>query len=247
MRQPMVVGNWKMNGSRELVQQLLTDIKTSLGPQPCEVVVAPPYVYLEQTAQLLADSPILWGAQNVSSESQGALTGEVSADMLADFKCRYVIVGHSERRTLFDEDDGIIAQKFGQAQKSGLIPILCVGETLQEREKHQTEAVIVRQLSPIFKAGYDLKKAVIAYEPVWAIGTGLAATPLQAQEVHALIREECRRSDQEAAESLRILYGGSVKASNAKSLFEMSDIDGGLIGGASLNAQEFVNICKAVK
>jgi triosephosphate isomerase len=248
MRQPLVAGNWKMNGSRESVEKLLEGVVAGAGAlHGVEVAVCPPFVFLEQVERRLTGTPVVWGAQNLSQEPKGAFTGEVSASMLLDFHCTYVIVGHSERRALYGEDDTLVAVKFAAARAAGLKPILCVGETLQEREQGVTEGVVARQLDAVLeREGVQaLRDAVLAYEPVWAIGTGLTATPEQAQAVHAFIRARVAAHDQGVAEELRILYGGSVKGSNAVELFQMADIDGGLIGGASLDAGDFLDICRA--
>ena len=214
-----------------------------------EIAICPPFVYLAELAEKLDKSEISLGAQNLSHLESGAFTGEISADMLKDFSCRYVIVGHSERRALFGETDGLVAAKFMRAQDAALVPILCVGEQLAERESGDTEAVIERQLNAVIElAGIAaFNDAVIAYEPVWAIGTGETATPEQAQEVHGALRERLTSLDKNIAEEIRILYGGSVKASNANALFSMPDIDGGLVGGASLNPHEFLEICQCSK
>ena len=211
----------------------------------CAVCV--PFPYLAQVQQLLHASPVKWGAQNVHQLDKGAYTGEVAASMLCDFGCHYVIVGHSERRSLYGDTSQLVAEKFAAAQKAGLIPILCIGETLAQREDGTTEKVVAEQLDAVIKlAGVQsLRHAVLAYEPVWAIGTGKTASPEQAQAVHAFIRQRIANLDGQVAQDLGILYGGSVKASNAAELFAMSDIDGGLIGGASLVADEFLAICRA--
>ena len=246
MRKPIVAGNWKMNGSQQQVKALLTGIESGFKESGAvELIIFPPYVYLAQTEKALTGSAVKWGAQNVSAESAGAFTGEVSATMLQDFNCTYVLVGHSERRQLYGEDDAIVAAKFFAAIQAGLVPILCVGETLDERNNKATFAVIGRQIDVVLtlEGGVEaLKQAVVAYEPVWAIGTGLSATPEQAQEVHQFIRGRVEKYQKTVAKSLRILYGGSVKSSNAQALFTMPDIDGGLIGGASLDAKEFLEI-----
>jgi triosephosphate isomerase (TIM) len=248
VRKSLVVGNWKMNGlratNRPLVEAVREGVKAGLG---AEVAICPPFVYLADIAALLQGSAVSWGAQNLSSHDKGAYTGEVSPSMLADLGCRFVIVGHSERRTLYGETDAIVAEKVIAAQRAKLIPIVCVGESLEEREREITKEVVKRQLDAILqRAEVDaLAQAVLAYEPIWAIGTGRTATPEQAQEVHAFIRGHIAFHDSQVAESLRILYGGSVKGSNASHLFTMPDIDGGLIGGASLQAEEFLTICQA--
>jgi triosephosphate isomerase len=247
MRQTLVAGNWKMNGSLESNQALLEGIKAGIAGMTAQVVVCPPAVYIAQAAQVLAGSDIAWGGQNLSQEAAGAFTGEISAAMLLDFDSRYVIVGHSERRSLYGESDELVAEKFAAAQAAGLIPILCVGELLEEREAEQTEAVVARQVNAVIdKVGMaTLGAGVIAYEPVWAIGTGKTASPQQAQDVHAFIRQGLAERDAAVAEKMQILYGGSVKPDNAAELFAMPDIDGGLIGGASLDAEGFLAICRA--
>jgi len=236
-RNRLVVGNWKMHGSRAANKALLDALLAGLGgADGVECAVCPPFPYLQQVSERLKGSALACGAQNVSEHEQGAFTGEVSAAMLAEFGCRYVIVGHSERRQLYGESDARVAAKFAAAQRAGLTPILCVGETLEEREAGKTEDVVARQLDAV--AIDPNARAVLAYEPVWAIGTGRNATPQQAQAVHAFLRKKL-------APGTRILYGGSVKAQNAAALFAMPDIDGGLIGGASLAAQDFIGIVKA--
>ncbi|MBM5812508.1 MAG: triose-phosphate isomerase [Gammaproteobacteria bacterium] len=248
MRRALVAGNWKMHGSLaesgRLVDELL---RLGAGAGGAEVIVCPPFVYLPAVAARLQGTPLGLGAQNVCAESVGAYTGEVAATMLAEIGCRYVIVGHSERRALYAEDDALVARKFVAAGRHGLIPILCVGETLAEREAGSTAAVVTRQLDAVLEAAGAgaFAAAVVAYEPVWAIGTGRTATAGQAQEVHALIRGRIAARDATIAASLRILYGGSVKAANAALLFAMPDVDGGLVGGASLQAGEFASICAA--
>jgi triosephosphate isomerase len=248
MRRPLVAGNWKMNGSRTESAALLDGIRKGISAASrAEVAVCPPYILIPLAAEKLAGSPAAWGGQNLSVHKSGAYTGEISGPMLSDYGCTYAIVGHSERRTLYGENDAMVAEKYGAAQAAGLIPILCVGETLQERESNQTEAVVARQLDAVLdKHGIgSFKNAVIAYEPVWAIGTGKTATPQQAQEVHRFIRSRLTPKDKTVAENTRILYGGSMKGSNARELLAQADIDGGLIGGASLQAEEFLTICRA--
>jgi len=249
-RQSLVAANWKMNGTLESIKPLVGAISqgVSEGTQS-EVVICPPYVYIPELARLLEKTHIGLGAQNVSHLENGAYTGEVASLMLKDFGCQYVIVGHSERRSLYSENDVRVAEKFVAVQANGMTPILCVGELLQERESNCTEEVIARQLDAVIDvAGIKaFNAAVIAYEPVWAIGTGKTATPEQAQEVHEFIRLRLARHDNETANIIRILYGGSVKADNAKQLFELADIDGGLIGGASLVAEDFLTICRSVR
>ncbi|MDM8567594.1 triose-phosphate isomerase [Candidatus Halobeggiatoa sp. HSG11] len=248
MRQSLVVGNWKMNGSYEANRSLINGIKQNIASvKNSEMAVCPPFVYLSQMKRLLKDTNIGWGAQNVSQQEPGAFTGEIAIGMLVDFDCKYVIVGHSERRSLYGESDELIAEKFATVQAAGLIPILCIGELLEEREAGNTEAVVKRQLDAVLNSQgvASLEKSVIAYEPVWAIGTGKTATPQQAQDVHAFIRGQISALDAKVAEKVQILYGGSVKGSNAKELFAMPDIDGGLIGGASLKADDFLAIGQA--
>ncbi len=250
MRSKLVAGNWKMHGGLVQNQDLLKEIVAGIvGLREVDVAVCVPYPYLSQVQLLLQDSQVSWGAQNVSQHAKGAYTGEVSAAMLADFRCRYVIVGHSERRASYGEDSATVALKFKAAQAARLIPILCVGETLDQRESAVTEQVVAEQLDAVIELeGINaLAASVIAYEPVWAIGTGKTATPAQAQDVHAFIRNRIAAHNLEVATGLKILYGGSVKANNAAELFAMPDIDGGLIGGASLIADEFITICRAAK
>jgi triosephosphate isomerase len=245
MRKKLVAGNWKMHGSLAENAALLSALKPALAG--IEAVVCVPFPYLAQAQAELTGSSIAWGAQNVSEQAKGAFTGEVSASMLLDFGCTYVIVGHSERRSLYGESDALVARKYVAAQAAGLTPILCVGESLAERESGVTEAVVSRQLDAVIDAAgvASLAKAVIAYEPVWAIGTGKTASPEQAQAVHAFIRGRVAALDAGVAGQLVIQYGGSVKAANAAELMAQPDIDGGLIGGASLVADEFVAICRA--
>ncbi len=243
-RRQLVVGNWKMNGSQALISQLLNRITVGWqGERRAEVVVCPPHAYLQYAHKLIADSPMLLGAQDVSEFDGGAFTGQVSASMLADLHCKFVIIGHNERRRMQSETNEQIAQKFLAAQRAGLTPILCVGESLKQRENGQHLAAIGEQLQAVFSlTGHSaFAQAVVAYEPVWAVGTGKSATPQQAHEVHHFIREQLG----EVAEIVRILYGGSVKASNAEQLFALTDIDGALLGGASLDPEEFLKICNA--
>ena len=237
MRARLVAGNWKMQGSLAGNQALLDAIVA--GVQGVECVVCVPFPYLAQAAERLRGTQVAWGAQNLSEHASGAHTGEVSAAMLAEFGCRYVLVGHSERRQLYGETDAQAAAKFAAAQGAGLKPIFCIGETLEERDAGRTEAVVARQLDAVLgKRAFG--DAVLAYEPVWAIGTGRTATPEQAQAVHAFLR-------QRVGAKVRILYGGSVKAQNAAAIFAMADVDGGLIGGASLVAGDFLAICGAAQ
>ncbi len=250
MRQPLVAGNWKMNGSKESIQALIGGLKAGLSSgADAEVVVCPPAIYISETKVLLEESSIVLGGQNLCDHAeQGAFTGEIAASMLLDFGCKYVIVGHSERRALYGETDALVAEKFRVAYDAGLKPILCVGELLEERESGQTEAVVARQLDAVLNMDGGvaaLADSVIAYEPVWAIGTGKTASPEQAQDVHAFIRQRIAEKDSGVAAKTRILYGGSVKAGNAAELFSKSDIDGGLVGGASLIVDEFLGICRA--
>jgi triosephosphate isomerase len=228
----LVAGNWKMHGSRASIAALL-DALVKAGPKDC--AVCSPFPFLAQVAERLRGTGIAWGAQNASEHAQGAFTGEVSAAMLAEFGCRYVLVGHSERRQLYGETDQQVAAKFAAVKAAGMTPILCVGETLQEREAGKTEQVVARQLGAV-----QFKDAVLAYEPVWAIGTGRNATPEQAQEVHAFLRHK-------VPADTPIIYGGSVKPQNAAAIFAMPDVDGGLIGGASLVAKDFLDIAKAAQ
>ena len=248
MRQPLVAGNWKMNGSRASIKALLDGIKQGAGEvKAAELAVCAPFVYLGDAQEQLQGSTIAWGGQNLSTEASGAFTGEISADMLLDFGCKYVIVGHSERRSLYAEGDELVARKFAVARAAGLKPILCVGETLEEREQGVTEEVVARQLDAVIalEGVAALSDGVIAYEPVWAIGTGKTATPEQAQEVHRFIRERIGAQDAGVAEKVQVLYGGSMKPDNAAELLAKPDIDGGLIGGASLKADDFLAIGKA--
>ena len=250
-RNLLIAGNWKMNGSVSGNRELVTGLLEGVGDGgDTQMLLCPPYVYLSEVSAWLAGGPIALGAQDISEQtSAGAYTGEVAGTMLADVGCDYVIVGHSERRTLYDESDELVAEKFRAAQAQALTPILCVGESLEDREDGRTEAVVRRQVDAVLDAaGVDaFARAVIAYEPIWAIGTGLTATPGQAQEVHALIRAMVSVRDDTIAAELRILYGGSVKGANAQELFAMDDIDGGLVGGASLTAQEFLAIYHAAQ
>ncbi len=248
-RRPLVAGNWKMHGSLDAVRELVSGIIEGLnGDESAEIAVFPPFVYLPEVAARAGDR-LAWGAQDLSEHDEGAHTGEVSGAMIADFGCRYALVGHSERRSDHQETDEQVAAKFQAAQRHGLMPVLCVGETLEEREADATEKVVGRQLDAVLKVagGSAFGRAVIAYEPVWAIGTGRTATPDQAQAVHAFIRDKLRRADDTMAGEMRILYGGSVKAANAAELFSMADIDGGLVGGASLKAADFLAIARAAE
>ncbi|MFP5344942.1 MAG: triose-phosphate isomerase [Gammaproteobacteria bacterium] len=250
MRRKLVAGNWKMNGSRKNAQALVEAVKQGAARlKHVETVLCPPFVYLSEVGAQLAGSAILLGAQNLCDKTEGAYTGEVAGTMLRDVGCSYVIVGHSERRSLYGETDELVALKVAAALGAGLKPILCLGETLQEREQNITEAVAARQLDAVLKTvGVEgLVQGVVAYEPVWAIGTGRTASPAQAQEVHAYLRRRIAAHNATIAGKIRILYGGSVKADNAAELFAMPDIDGGLIGGASLHAGQFLAICQAAE
>jgi triosephosphate isomerase (TIM) len=243
-RRKLVVGNWKMHGSRPANAELLAGVLAG-RPYAADVAVCVPFVYLTETAAMLASSDVRWGSQDVSAHEQGAYTGEVSAAMLAECGCRYAIVGHSERRAYHAESDMLVAQKAQAALARGVTPVVCVGETLAEREAGQTEDVVKRQLSAVIhQLAHCAAEMVVAYEPVWAIGTGRTATPEQAQAVHAVLRAQLQAATGRAA-TMKILYGGSVKPDNAATLFGMPDIDGGLIGGASLKAADFVAICRA--
>jgi triosephosphate isomerase len=244
MRRKLVVGNWKMHGNRVSNAELLASV---LGARPyvCDVAVCVPYPYLTETAATLAGSDLRWGAQDCSAHEQGAYTGEVSAAMLAEFGCRHVIVGHSERRAYHAETDLLVAQKAQAALARGITPIVCVGETLAQRDAGETEAVVKRQLAAVIhQLAHCAGEIVVAYEPVWAIGTGRTATPEQAQEVHRVLRAQLQAATGRGS-AMTILYGGSVKADNAATLFAQPDIDGGLIGGASLKANDFIAICRA--
>ncbi len=244
MRRKLVVGNWKMHGSRPANAELLSALLKA-RPFGGDVAVCVPAVFLNETAATLAGSELRWGGQDCSAHEQGAYTGEVSAAMLAECGCRYVIVGHSERRAYHHEDDALVAAKAQAALARGVTPIVCVGETLAQREAGETEAVVKRQLSVVIhKLAHCASEIVVAYEPVWAIGTGLTATPEQAQAVHHVLRAQLQAATGHGAQ-MKILYGGSVKADNAATLFGQADIDGGLIGGASLKAADFIAICRA--
>jgi triosephosphate isomerase len=247
MRNKLVAGNWKMHGSLKQNEALLQGVLVGVAGLKSEVAVCAPFPYLYQTRQLLSGSAVSWGAQTVSEHDFGAYTGEVAASMLVEFACRYVLVGHSERRNVFGESDDVVAAKFVAARRHGLSPVLCLGETLLERERGETESVIFRQLDAVLdRVGVSaLGEAVLAYEPVWAIGTGVTASPAQAQEVHAAIRARLRALDVELADGMKVLYGGSVKPGNAVELFAQPDIDGGLIGGAALDLGDFLAICRA--
>jgi len=248
MRQPLIAGNWKMNGSKASAKELLAGVVAGAAEiRSSEIAVCPPFPFLQMAQEALSGSQVRLGAQNVSTEESGAFTGEVSAAMLADFGCQYVICGHSERRSLYGEGDAMIARKLAAANAKGIKPILCVGETLEDREGGNTESVIASQLDGVIAVGgIEIMGVIeIAYEPVWAIGTGKTATPEQAQDVHAFIRGRLAEQSASIAEGIRILYGGSMKASNAAELLVQPDIDGGLIGGASLVADDFLAIARA--
>ena len=239
-RPRLVLGNWKMNGNLADNARLLDALRQGAGAAACEIGVCVPFPYLAQVAAVLAGSPIAWGAQDISAHQAGAYTGEVSGSMLADFQCRWVLVGHSERRALHGETSQQVADKAQAALSAGLTPVVCVGESLDDREAGRTLDVIRAQLAPVLALGADaVSRMVLAYEPVWAIGTGRTASPEQAQEVHAAIRADLTAT---GVPQVRVLYGGSVKGANAASLFAMPDIDGGLIGGASLIPEEFLRI-----
>ncbi|MDB5762598.1 MAG: triose-phosphate isomerase [Herminiimonas sp.] len=247
MRRKLIAGNWKMNGSLAANAALLAGIKAELGEPACDVAVCAPAPYFAQCQAALSGSTIAWGGQDLSAHESGAYTGEVAASMLRDFGCQYVIVGHSERRAYHAETNELVAQKMLRALKAGLTPIVCVGETLAEREAEQTGRVVGQQIDAVLAAvdTEALANIVIAYEPVWAIGTGKTATPQMAQEVHAILRAALAAKNTAAAAGVRILYGGSMKPDNAKELLAMPDIDGGLIGGAALKAPDFLAIIRA--
>jgi len=248
LRRPLVAGNWKMHGNRAEAARLTGELLAQgVGTGAAAALVCPPFVHLAEVGRQLAGGRIALGAQDACADEPGAHTGEVAAMMLADLGCAYVIVGHSERRAIYGESDALVARKFEAVRRHGMIPILCVGETLAERERNATSEVVLRQLDAVLAVSgiAAFAQAVVAYEPVWAIGTGRTATPEQAQEVHALIRGRMTEKDATISASLRVLYGGSVKADNAALLFAMPDVDGGLIGGASLKSAEFAAICAA--
>ena len=244
MKLPILAGNWKMNGSTESVKALLSKLAQSAIEPSIKMVVFPPFPFLPQTEQILRETSIGWGAQDMCAEDDGAFTGEVSATMLLDFGCQFVIVGHSERRHIYGESDELVARKCEKALRCGLTPILCVGETQAERQQGLTEAVVARQLySALDRIGVaDFDKIVVAYEPVWAIGTGLTASPDEAEAVHAFLKHKISEKDAIVGKKMQVLYGGSLKAANANELFAMPNIDGGLVGGASLNGDEFLQM-----
>ena len=251
MRKTVVAGNWKMNGTKASVDALVAEL-VRLGSEQseqAEMILCPPDVFVERVVCAVKAAPIAVAGQNASQQQEGAFTGETSPAMLKDVGCSHVVLGHSERRMLFGESDDVVAEKFHASQVAGLIPILCVGETQKERESGQTKAIVERQLSAVVaRCGIEsLGCAILAYEPVWAIGTGLTATPAQAQDVHSFVRGWLHDQSPQIAEKMCILYGGSVKASNAADLFGCEDIDGGLVGGASLDAKEFIGICLVAK
>lgn len=246
MRRKLIAGNWKMNGSIATNAALLDGIRAGANGLAADLVVCVPAPYLAQSQAALAGSPIAWGAQDLSLHAGGAYTGEVSGAMLRDFACRFVIVGHSERRSFHGETDAIVAGKTVRALSFGLTPIVCVGETLEEREAGQTEQIVSAQLGAVLAAVDAIEKLVVAYEPVWAIGTGQTATPEMAQQVHAQLRALLLNADPAAGGGVRLLYGGSMKPDNARDLLAMADIDGGLIGGASLKAEDFLAIARSV-
>jgi triosephosphate isomerase len=248
MRRTLVAGNWKMNGSLESIKALIEGIKQGMDSvKSTDVAVCPPSIYIPAVAELIAGTNINLGSQNICDQDSGAFTGEIAGSMLNEYGCKFAIVGHSERRSLYGESDELIAKRYAAARRNGLTPILCVGELLEEREQGTTEEVVGRQIDAVLELEgiSSFADAVIAYEPVWAIGTGKTASPEQAQDVHAFIRGKLAQLDSTIAENIIIQYGGSVKGSNARELFGMPDIDGGLIGGASLQAEDFLAICSA--
>ncbi len=247
MRKTIVAGNWKMNASKESVNTLIEGILSGMNEATSEVIVCAPFPYLSQVESLIQGSSLMLGAQNLNVNSAGAYTGEVSADMIKDFGAQHVIVGHSERRSLYAETNAIVAEKTKTAIDAGLTPLLCVGESLEDRESGNTEAIVEEQINAVIDLiGIEsFDQVIIAYEPVWAIGTGLTATPEQAQAVHLFIRNLLADSSEKIAKRTPILYGGSMNAGNAADLISCSDIDGGLIGGAALKAEDFLQICKA--
>ena len=248
MRRSLVVGNWKMNGTLASAELLTKGIIAGLGDNNADIAVCVPYVHLPRVSEIVKNTALAVGVQNVADKSSGAFTGEISAAMLTEFNCKYALVGHSERRSYYGDTDESVAARFCQAQEQKIIPVLCVGETLEQREQDQTFSVISTQLDAVINlAGIAaFNTAVIAYEPVWAIGTGKTATDEQAQEVHLYIRQYIAAKDQAIADKIQILYGGSAKPDNAKGLFAMPDIDGGLIGGASLDAESFLKIYHSI-
>jgi len=248
MRKKIIAGNWKMNGQRDSIKLLLNEMIALMPDSPnAECVVFPPAVYISMVAEALAETPIRWGAQNMYPGVSGAYTGEVSSAMLKDMRCTHVLVGHSERRTMFGETEKFVAEKFHHAKEHGIIPLLCIGETFEARAKGQTEDILRSQLSAVAEKDENcFKECIIAYEPVWAIGTGEAASPRQVQEAHELIRTLLAGFNKKHAQDIAICYGGSVNEKNAASLLAMPDVDGVLAGGASLNARQFVEIVKCI-
>lgn len=247
MRQKMVAGNWKMNGQLSQIRTLVSQLNNKIDTSAATIMIAPPAIYIPFVNELLHNGQIKIGAQNVYPKDFGAFTGELSAPMLKEFGCSYVLVGHSERRHYFAETEYFVADKFHQVKEHGMIPVLCVGETLSEREQGQTEQIIAKQLHAVSeKDNRCFQNCVIAYEPVWAIGTGETATPEQAQEVHQYIRNLVATLNGDDADELTLLYGGSVNENNARALFAMPDVDGGLVGGASLNVKQFVEIIQCI-
>jgi triosephosphate isomerase len=248
MRQPLVAGNWKLNGSLNSISELISGIQELLpSVKNAELAVCPPYIYLSHVQKLLEGTDISLGAQDCSNQESGAYTGEIAAAMVKEFACKYIIIGHSERRHIYGDTNDMVATKFAHVIKNSLTPILCVGETLQDREEGHTEVVIFKQINAVLDLfGIEaFRNAVIAYEPVWAIGTGQVATPAQAQEVHEVIRLTLGAQNKDIAANIRILYGGSMKPDNAQELLQQPDIDGGLIGGAALKADDFIGIALA--
>ncbi|MEI6383091.1 MAG: triose-phosphate isomerase [Betaproteobacteria bacterium] len=245
MKTKLIAGNWKMNGSLAANHDLVHAVMQGLPSQGCDIAMCVPMPYLSQVQQLIANSRIALGAQDVSAHEQGAYTGESSGAMLRELHVRYALVGHSERRQYHAETDAVVATKAQRALAFGITPIVCVGETLQQREAHHTEEVVKRQLAAVIQVnGHCISEIVVAYEPVWAIGTGKTATPEQAQTVHALLRAQLKAASS-SVDRIKILYGGSINASNAQQLLNQADIDGGLIGGASLKAADFLSIIQA--
>ncbi|KGQ32941.1 triosephosphate isomerase [Gallibacterium genomosp. 2] len=247
-RRPLVMGNWKLNGSKVFTKELINGLKAELaGVEGCDVAIAPPVMYLAEAEAALAGSKIALGSQNVDLKQSGAFTGDISATMLKDFGAKYIIIGHSERRAYHHESDEFIAQKFAVLKEQGLVPVLCIGESEAENEAGKTEEVCARQIDAVLNTlgAEAFLGAVIAYEPIWAIGTGKSATPAQAQAVHAFIRSHIAKKDAKVAEQVILQYGGSVNDGNAAELFAMQDIDGALVGGASLKAPAFATIVKA--
>ncbi|MCU7938233.1 MAG: triose-phosphate isomerase [gamma proteobacterium symbiont of Bathyaustriella thionipta] len=248
MRTPLVAGNWKMNGSRASVKELINGVvEGAKSLNGVEVAVCPSMIHIADVTAIAGGSNVAVGSQDACTELKGAFTGETSIDMIKDFGCQYAIIGHSERRTIYGETDEIVAEKYSVVKKAGVTPIFCIGETLEERETNITEEVCARQIDAVFAAEGDnaFEGSVIAYEPVWAIGTGKTASPEQAQAVHAFIRQHIARRNADIAEKVQILYGGSMNPANAKELIGQTDIDGGLIGGASLKAEDFLAVCQA--